>query len=93
MTTQSEQQHQLAQAYKSIFIYSPEGQMIFADMLKASDLFTITGVRPNEELQHMEGARDMVRRIVQILGLSEEQLMAIALGNVEPTEQGEFGNE
>jgi len=49
--------------------------------MKVSGLYQTTGIRPDSELQHMEGGRDMVRRIIQILSLEEEQVTQIALGD------------
>ena len=56
-------------------------------------MFKIAGHRPDSELQHMAGTQDMVRRCINLIGLSEAQVMAIALGRVEPIEQGEYENE
>ncbi len=78
MTTQ----RQLVEAYRNVFLHSPEGQTILKDMMKASGLFQVTGIRSNEELQHLEGARDIVRRIIGFLGLSDEQIFKIAIGEV-----------
>ena len=68
------------QAYRDIFLHTPQGQIIFKDLMKVSGLYQTTGIRPDSELQHMEGGRDMVRRIIQILSLEEEQVTQIALG-------------
>ena len=73
-------QAEIMQAYREIFLHTPQGQTIFKDMLKSSGVYSITGVRPSEELQHMEGARDMVRRIITILALDEEQINRMIIG-------------
>ena len=79
MTTQKE----LIDAYRNIFLHLPEGQLVLRDMMKASGLFQITGVRTPEEVQHLEGSRDMVRRIVSFLGLDAEQVMKIGIGVID----------
>tara|TARA_R100001082_G_scaffold47563_1_gene25411 strand:+ start:759 stop:1004 length:246 start_codon:yes stop_codon:yes gene_type:complete len=79
VTTQKE----LIDAYRNIFLHLPEGQLVLRDMMKASGLFQITGVRTPEEVQHLEGSRDMVRRIVSFLGLDDEQVMKIGIGVID----------
>ena len=74
-------QAEILQAYRDIFLHTPQGQLIFKDLMKVSGLYQTTGIRPDSELQHMEGGRDMVRRIIQILSLEEEQVTQIALGD------------
>tara|TARA_R110000787_G_scaffold91459_2_gene192785 strand:+ start:8708 stop:8977 length:270 start_codon:yes stop_codon:yes gene_type:complete len=83
MAEQNKVQAEIMQAYREIFLHTPQGEMIFADMLKASGLFTTTGFRNGDELQHMEGSRDMVRRIIQILALDDETILQIALGKTQ----------
>ena len=70
----------IMQAYRDIFLHTPQGQIIFKDLLKSSGLFVTTGLIPNHELQHKEGSCDMVRRIIQILSLSDEQILQISIG-------------
>ena len=82
---QNKVQVEILNAYRDIFRHTPQGQIILNDLMKVSGLFITTGVRPDSELQHMEGARDMVRRIVQILSLTEDQMLGIATGTVQPT--------
>jgi|TARA_R100001086_G_scaffold190259_2_gene107780 hypothetical protein len=81
-----QQQHkvqaEILKAYRDIFLHTPQGDVILRDMMKACGLYAMTGVRPDSELQHMEGGRDMVRRIIAILALDEEQITNIALGEV-----------
>ena len=79
MTTQ----RQLVEAYRTIFMNTPDGQLILRDMMKASGLFSVTGVRSPEEVQHLEGSRDMVRRIISFLGLDDEQVMKIGIGVID----------
>ena len=79
MTTQKA----LIAANRNIFLHLPEGQLVLRDMMKASGLFQITGVRTPEEVQHLEGSRDMVRRIVSFLGLDDEQVMKIGIGVID----------
>ena len=79
MTTQK----QLVEAYRHIFMNVPEGQLVLRDMMKASGLFQVTGVRVPEEVQHLEGTRDMVRRIISFLGLDDEQVMKIGIGVID----------
>tara|TARA_R110000737_G_scaffold32574_1_gene51041 strand:+ start:2184 stop:2450 length:267 start_codon:yes stop_codon:yes gene_type:complete len=78
---QNKVQAEIMQAYREIFLHTPQGQIIFKDMLKSSGLFNISGVRSDGELQHMEGGRDMVRRIITILALDEDQITKIAIGD------------
>jgi hypothetical protein len=73
-------QAEIMQAYREIFLHTPQGQIIFKDMLKASNLYAMTGVRSDSEVQHLEGGRDMVRRIITILALDDEQITLIATG-------------
>ena len=65
---------------------SPQGQIILKDLMKVCGLYTMTGLRPDNELQHMEGGRDLVRRIITILALDEEQITRLALGEVTNAE-------
>lgn len=81
MPEQHKVQAEILQAYRDIFLHTPQGQVIFKDLMKVSGLYQTTGIRPDSELQHMEGGRDMVRRIIQILSLEEEQVTQIALGD------------
>jgi hypothetical protein len=64
--------------YQAIF-GSPEGRAVLIDLVKASQLFTVTGNRPDSELQHLEGSRDMVRRIVSLLSIDENKLLQLAM--------------
>ena len=73
-------QAQLVQSYRHLFLVVPEGRAVLLDMMKAGGLFRVTGVIPDSELQHLEGARDMVRRILGILSLDEQQIMKLAMG-------------
>jgi flagellar biosynthesis/type III secretory pathway chaperone len=86
-------QKELLQAYKNIFLYSPDGQIILRDLMKTSGLFRSTGMVPNEELQHITGTQDMVRRIFNILSLDDEQILNIANVTPTPTDKGEFSDE
>jgi|TARA_R110002012_G_scaffold188136_2_gene355217 hypothetical protein len=79
--TQNKVQAEIMQAYREIFLHTPQGQIIFKDLLKSSGLFNISGVQPDGALQHMEGGRDMVRRIITILALDEDQITRIAIGD------------
>ena len=76
-------QTDLVNAYRNVFRHNADGQLILRDMMKTSGLFQITGVRSPEEVQHLEGSRDMVRRIVSFLGLDDEQVMKIGIGVIE----------
>lgn len=88
MPTSGKEQHGIVQAYQDIFLRTPQGQIVLKDLMKTSGLFVTAGLRENHELQHMNGTQDMVRRIIQVIGLSEEQVLAIALGHVEPISEG-----
>ena len=79
MTTQKE----LVGAYRNVFRHTAEGQIVLRDMMKASGLFQVTGVRSADEVQHLEGSRDMVRRVISFLGLDDEQIMKIGIGVIE----------
>lgn len=83
---QNKVQAEILQAYRDIFLHTPQGQMILKDMMKVCGLYATTGVRPDAELQHMEGGRDMVRRILTILALDDEQITQFAIGEVTDAE-------
>jgi hypothetical protein len=85
---QNKVQAEILQAYRDIFLHTPQGQMVLRDLMKACGLYAMTGVRPDAELQHMEGGRDMVRRIITILALDEEQITAFTLGIKEDVADG-----
>ena len=80
MPQQHKAQAELAQAYKEIFLYTPQGKAILLDLIKASGILTITGQRDSAELQHMHGSQDMVRRILSILAIDEDRLLSLAMG-------------
>lgn len=88
MPEQRKVQAEILQAYRDIFLHTPQGQIVFKDLMKASGLFLTTGVRESAEVQHQEGSRDMIRRIIQILSLDEEQILNIALDIKEITTDG-----
>tara|TARA_R110000796_G_scaffold146426_3_gene263140 strand:+ start:1159 stop:1425 length:267 start_codon:yes stop_codon:yes gene_type:complete len=77
---QNKVQAEIMQAYRDVFLHTPQGEIIFKDMLKVSGLYQMSGFRDNAELQHMEGGRDMVRRIITILALDENQITKLAIG-------------
>jgi len=85
---QNKVQSEILQAYRDIFLHTPQGQIILRDLMKVCGLYAMTGVRPDAELQHMEGGRDMVRRIITILALDEEQITAFTLGIKEDIADG-----
>ena len=64
--------------YHAVF-GSPEGRAVLIDLVKTSQLFTVSGNRPDSELQHLEGSRDMVRRIVSLLSIDENKLLQLAM--------------
>ena len=72
---------EIRQAYRDVFLHSPAGERVLADIIKAAGLYTISGVRDDSELQHMEGGRDMVRRIISIIALDEGKLQQLAKGD------------
>lgn len=77
---QNKVQAEIMQAYRDVFLHTPQGNIIFKDMLKVSGLYQITGHRDANEIIHMEGARDMIRRVITILALDEEQITQLAVG-------------
>ena len=85
---QNKVQSEILQAYRDIFLHTPQGQIILRDLMKVCGLYAMTGVRPDAELQHMEGGRAMVRRIITILALDEEQITAFTLGIKEDIADG-----
>tara|TARA_R100001244_G_scaffold14907_5_gene16488 strand:- start:1319 stop:1588 length:270 start_codon:yes stop_codon:yes gene_type:complete len=85
---QNKVQSEILQAYRDIFLHTPQGQIILRDLMKVCGLYAMTGVRPDAELQHMEGGRDMIRRIITILALDEEQITAFTLGIKEDVADG-----
>ena len=88
---QSKVAGEIMQAYRDIFLYTPQGKVIFNDMIKASGLLSMSGYREDSELQHMEGAKDMIRRIISILSIDEEQLVAMVTGTAIETGDEEDG--
>lgn len=80
MPEQHKAQAKLAQAYKEIFLYTPQGKDILLDLIKTSGILTISGQRESRELQHMHGSQDMVRRILSILAIDEDKLLSLAIG-------------
>jgi hypothetical protein len=80
MPEQHKAQAKLAQAYKEIFLYTPQGRDILLDLIKASGILAISGQRESRELQHMHGSQDMVRRILSILAIDEDKLLSLAIG-------------
>ncbi len=70
----------MAQAYKEIFLYTPQGKAILLDLIKVSGILTITGQRDSAELQHMHGSQDIVRRILSILAIDEDKLLSLSIG-------------
>ncbi len=84
----TEQQAELIRAYQDVFMHNDQGRMILRDLMKTSGLFNITGVREVEDLQHLTGAQDMVRRIIQIMNVDD-----VAILNFATSYEGEFSDE
>lgn len=80
MPQQHKAQAELAQAYKEIFLYTPQGKAILLDLIKVSGILTISGQRDSADLQHMHGSQDMVRRILSVLAIDEDKLLSLAIG-------------
>ena len=80
MAEQHKAQAELAQAYKEIFLYSPQGKAILLDLIKVSGILTMSGQRDSSDLQHMHGSQDMVRRILSILAIDENKLVSLSIG-------------
>tara|TARA_R100001082_G_scaffold8635_1_gene5085 strand:- start:26685 stop:26945 length:261 start_codon:yes stop_codon:yes gene_type:complete len=80
LAEQHKAQAELAQAYKEIFLYSPQGKAILLDLIKVSGILTISGQRDSADLQHMHGSQDMVRRILSILAIDEDKLVSLSIG-------------
>ncbi len=57
-------QRELVEAYRHVFTRVPEGQVVLRDMMKASGLFQVTGVRSPEEVHHLEGSYDFPTSII-----------------------------
>ena len=68
----------VAQAYRDVFLYTPQGRMILLDLIRTSGLLTIAGLRDDNDLQHMSGSQDMVRRIMSIASVDEARLLQLA---------------
>ena len=81
MPQQHKAQADLAQAYKEIFLYTPQGKAILLDLIKVSGILTISGQRDSADLQHMHGSQDMVRRILSVLAIDEDKLLSLAIGD------------
>lgn len=80
MPEQHKAQAEMAQAYKEIFLYTPQGKAILLDLIKVSGILTISGQRESSELQHLHGSQDMVRRILSILAIDEDKLVSLTIG-------------
>tara|TARA_Y100000401_G_scaffold114427_1_gene116460 strand:+ start:80 stop:340 length:261 start_codon:yes stop_codon:yes gene_type:complete len=80
MPEQHKAQAEMAQAYKEIFLYTPQGKAILLDLIKVSGILTISGQRESSELQHLHGSQDMVRRILSILAIDEDKLLSLTIG-------------
>ena len=80
MPQQHKAQAELAQAYKEIFLYTPQGKAILLDLIKVSGILTISGQRDSADLQHMHGSQDMVRRSLSVLAIDEDKLLSLAIG-------------
>jgi|TARA_Y100001938_G_C7842399_1_gene306743 heme/copper-type cytochrome/quinol oxidase subunit 1 len=85
---ETDQQVDLVRAYKDVFMHNPQGRLILKDLMKTAGLFQITGVRENADLQHLTGTQDMVRRIIQMLGVDDTAIM-----NFATSYDGEFTDE
>jgi len=79
---QNKVQAEVVKAYRDIFLHTPQGKIVLKDLMKVAGLYVMTGFRKNHELQHMEGGRDMVRRIITILALTEEQVTMLTTGEI-----------
>ena len=86
--TNTDRHAELIRAYQDVFMHNDQGRMILRDLMKTSGLFNITGVREVEDLQHLTGAQDMVRRIIQMLSLDD-----VAILNFATSYKGEFSDE
>ena len=80
---QAKQQQAILQCYRNVFLHTPDGRIVFKDMMKTSGIFSIIGNTDNSELQHRTGAQDMVRRIIGILSLDEERILNMVLNTDE----------
>jgi heme/copper-type cytochrome/quinol oxidase subunit 1 len=85
---ETDQQVDLVRAYQDVFMHNPQGRLILKDLMKTAGLFQITGVRENADLQHLTGTQDMVRRIIQMLGVDDTAIM-----NFATSYDGEFTDE
>lgn len=83
-----DQQVDLVRAYQDVFMHNSQGRLILKDLMKTAGLFQITGVRENPDLQHLTGTQDMVRRIIQMLGVDDTAIM-----NFATSYDGEFTDE
>tara|TARA_R100001530_G_scaffold95823_2_gene66673 strand:- start:1212 stop:1496 length:285 start_codon:yes stop_codon:yes gene_type:complete len=85
---QAKLQQHILQCYRNVFLHTPDGKVVFKDMMKTSGIFSIIGNTDNSELQHRTGAQDMVRRIIGILSLDEERILNMVL----ETDEGDEDN-
>lgn len=60
-------------AYRQVFA-SPSGRTVLKDMIHAVGLYRQTGAVDVAELQYREGARDLVRRTLKMVKLTDDQL-------------------
>jgi len=65
--------HRIAGAYRQAFA-TPEGRIVLKDMIRVVGLYRESGARDPGLLQYQEGARDVVRRLLKLTKLSEDEL-------------------
>lgn len=63
-------------AYRQVFA-TPAGRVVLKDMVRLVGLYRQSGPRDSDVLQYQEGARDVVRRLLKLSRLDDDQLDAM----------------
>lgn len=63
----------VSSAYRQVFA-SPTGRTVLKDMIRAVGLYRQSGHSELADLQYREGARDLVRRLLKMSRLTDDQL-------------------
>lgn len=75
----------VSRAYREVF-RSPQGQTVLKDLMRTARMFGDTGVMSDAELRQVEGARNIVRRVLFLAQASEadiERMLAEPVVNNE----------
>lgn len=63
----------VARAYREFF-RTPQGEIVLKDLMRTARMFNDTGVLSADELRQVEGARNLVRRVLYLARASEADI-------------------